>query len=156
MRQLIICKSFWKCIVHIGNYMYYNLISYKCGLLIIVFIKENQKTKRKCIWTFYTKNIFYSISLTFRDELGEKSSILLRLDFFLITNSQWNGMAHALMYIKTWAYCIHEIVLTMKDYTLPWPPHSQPHNISAFNIWALWLNYNIWALCSILQYLGLM
>ena len=51
------------------------------------------------------------------------------------------------------------------DYTLPWPPHSRPHNISAFNIWALWLNYNIWALwlnyniwasCSILQYLGLM
>ena len=23
------------------------------------------------------------------------------------------------------------------DYTLPWPPHSRPHNISAFNIWAL-------------------
>ena len=114
MRQLIICKSFWKCKAHIGNYMYYNLISYKCGLLIIVFIKENQKTKRKCIWTFYTKNIFYSISLTFRDELGEKSSILLRLDFFLITKSQWNGMAHALMYIKTWAYCVHEIVLRMK------------------------------------------
>ena len=51
------------------------------------------------------------------------------------------------------------------DYTLPWPPHSRPHNISAFNIWAIWLNYNIWAiwlnyniwaLCSILQYLGLM
>ena len=54
---------------------------------------------------------------------------------------------------------------TRNDYTLPWPPHSRPHNISAFNIWALWLNYNIWALwlnyniwasCSILQYLGLM
>ena len=63
--------------------------------------------------------------------------------------------------LNVWLYLgIHHM-----DYTLPWPPHSRPHNISAFNIWAVWLNYNIWAIwlnyniwasCSILQYLGLM